>query len=142
VAHGYLSGLPFAKVLALLPFVPLPKGEPAPAASVPQGALLSVERNIATIERHLPGLLAPTMPFRGKRPGWLMLVANGDDGFWFAVDTDFVAALTSTVEALEALVDTYADDDPHRELASERLGHFQRLAEDVSTALTRAGASS
>ena len=86
------SSMPMRSLLPILSDMPLPEPGETLGRDVPQGALLDVERNLHTLERHLDALLACMLPSRGKRPGWLMLVANGGGSFWYEVCTQFPEA--------------------------------------------------
>ncbi|MDX9722136.1 MAG: helicase-related protein [Myxococcota bacterium] len=117
----YLSDVPLGVLVALLPVLPLPEQNVVAADEVPQGALLDPERNLHTIERYLHLLLEPAYPLRGRQPGWLSLVWNGAEGFWFEASTDFAGVAENTSEALEALLETYPEGDEMREAVVEML---------------------
>jgi ATP-dependent helicase HrpA len=110
--HHFLPGTPLGTLLALLPYVPLPGAEERLARESIEGVLLEADRNLHGIARHLDRLLAPMLPERGKRPGWLALVANGGGGYWYEVMSDFPDALETTVTALEDLAKTIPAADP------------------------------
>ena len=76
-----------------------------------EGALLEAERNVHAIARGLPRLLAPAMPLRGKRPGWLMLVSNGGGGYWYEVTRDYPEALETSLHAVRDLREALPGDD-------------------------------
>ncbi len=113
--HGELMSGPLAAVLALLPHVPLPAPDQELLRDVPEGALLEADRNLHTILRYLDRLLEPMLPARGKRPGWLMLVANGGGGYWFEVYPDYKDALETTLVSLGDLMQTLPPADPVQE---------------------------
>ena len=100
-----------AYVLAAIPVTVWP-GMPGSVPTVrlpPLGALLEAERNLHLIERYLPSLSLPVLPeaAKGKKKqrhfGWLALVANGGDGYWFDLMEDYDGALYTSLEALEQL---------------------------------------
>jgi ATP-dependent helicase HrpA len=105
------SSMPIGELLGLLPDMPLPVVGEKLRRDVPQGALLDVERNLHALERYLPDLLRCMKPARGKRPGWLMLVANGGGSFWYEVCPQFPEALEASVLSLEDLMGRLSDDD-------------------------------
>lgn len=112
--HGLLAhNTPLGRLLCLLPLMTLPADDSDLTNDVPEGALLDIERNLHTIERHLDRVLKPMYPSRGPHPGWLMLVSNGAEAFWFEVSTDFQEALevsaTAVSDLLEALPDYEQD---------------------------------
>jgi ATP-dependent helicase HrpA len=110
--HHFLPGTPLGTLLALLPYVPLPGPDERLERESIEGVLLEADRNLHGIARHLDRLLAPMLPERGKRPGWLALVANGGGGYWYEVMSDFPDALQTTVAALEDLAQTVPAADP------------------------------
>ena len=123
----YLGEHSLAATLAMLPFIPLPE-EDAPLCQVTDGVLLDITRNLHTIERHLEQLLLPMRSSHKKRPGWLMLVTNGADGFWYEITPSFIEALEATAEALETLEEEAALDKGDQgylkiQALSERFAH-------------------
>lgn len=110
--HHFLPGTPLGTLLALLPYVPLPGPDERLGRESIEGVLLEADRNLHGIARHLDRLLVPMLPERGKRPGWLALVANGGGGYWYEVMSDFPDALQTTVAALEDLAQTLPAADP------------------------------
>lgn len=114
-----LWGRPMAlgKWLALMPHVPLPepRGDGAPKADMPRdvplGALLELDRNLHTLARLLPKLLAPHVISKEKQGGWLALVSNGEGGFWVELVSDWIDALHTTLESLRDLRAALPDDD-------------------------------
>ncbi|MGM0578563.1 MAG: helicase-related protein [Myxococcota bacterium] len=117
--HHFAQGWPLGVILALLPYMPLP----APGAhldrDVPQGILMEADRNLHELGRWFDRILTPSLPHKGKRPGWLTLVANGAGGYWFEVLTSFKDALEATSDALEDLADHLPDADPLQERLAE-----------------------
>ncbi|MCB9785732.1 MAG: ATP-dependent RNA helicase [Deltaproteobacteria bacterium] len=110
--HHFLPGTPLGTLLALLPYLPLPGPDERLQRESIEGVLLEADRNLHGIALHLDRLLAPMLPERGKRPGWLALVANGGGGYWYEVMGDFPDALETTVSALEDLAETIPAADP------------------------------
>ena len=108
---AFATGTPLGALLAILPHLPLPAPDANLRCSVPEGALLELDLNQHTLARHLPHLLEPMLPGHGKRPGWLMLVANGGGGYWFEVGLDWREVLETTVVSLDDLVGSLEEDD-------------------------------
>ncbi|MCO4760299.1 MAG: ATP-dependent RNA helicase [Myxococcales bacterium] len=109
---AWLAGMPLVPLLYLLPMAPLPNPKADLSCRVPEGALLELDRNGHTLERHLPDLLKPMRPGRGKRPGWAALVSNGAGGFWFEISTDLPDASAQTLGAIDDWIAGLADGDP------------------------------
>jgi ATP-dependent helicase HrpA len=104
--HGLLAhNTPLGKLLCLLPFMPLPDDDSDLTNTVPEGALLDLDRNMHTIERHLDRVLSPMYPSRGPHPGWLMIVSNGAESFWFEVSSDYQEALEVSAAAISDLLE-------------------------------------
>ena len=78
---------------------------------VPLGALLELDRNLHTLARILPKLLAPHVISKEKQGGWLALVSNGEGGFWVELVSDWIDALDTTLESLRDLRAALPDDD-------------------------------
>ncbi|PKN58327.1 MAG: DEAD/DEAH box helicase [Deltaproteobacteria bacterium HGW-Deltaproteobacteria-14] len=97
-------GTSLAELLCLLPHIPLPDGAPTQIADVPLGALLESDRNIHTLGRFVDRVLEPGLPQRGRNPGWLTLVSNGETAFWFEMVDDFPDALGTTLHAVKDLM--------------------------------------
>ena len=60
------------------------------------------------------------LPSRGKRPGWVTLVSNGADGFWYEVSSDFREGLATSIDALRSLA-AYLSFDPQKQEELDRL---------------------
>lgn len=127
--HGvFASGTRFGRLLALLPVMPLPRGSEAPAADIPEGALLTVADNWSTLEWLLKErLLVPAMPMVGKRPGWGALVANGLGTYWFEVMRSFPAAVQTSSVSLQELLDGLPEAHDAREWLPDQLEALQTL---------------
>ncbi|TNF27639.1 MAG: ATP-dependent RNA helicase [Deltaproteobacteria bacterium] len=113
--HGYFKwgrGSSLAELLCLLPHLPLPEGAPAPIPDVPLGALLESDRNLHTLGRFVDRVLEPGLPHRGRNPGWLTLVSNGETAFWFEVVDDYPDALGTTLHAVRDLMHALPLQDP------------------------------
>lgn len=110
---GLMWGRPMAlgKWLALARVVPLPKGRADVPRDMPIGALLEVDRNLHTLARLIPKLLSPYVVSKDRQGGWLALVGNGEGGFWVELISDWVDALTTTLESARDLRKTLPDDD-------------------------------
>ncbi len=118
--YRFFVGIPLAKLLAVLPHVQLPKPKKSLQKLGFEGALLEVDRDMHTIERHLRKLGTPMLPSRGKRPGWVTLVSNGADGYWYEVTSDFREGLATSIDALRSLA-AYLAHDPQRQEELDRL---------------------
>ncbi len=105
------AGTPLGELLALLPLLELPADDERLARDVPEGALLEADRNLHTLELYLDRLLRPALPSRGRRPGWMMLVANGGGAYWYEVSSRFPEAVSTTCDALDDLIDVLDGDD-------------------------------
>ena len=133
--HGIFAHRTFLwQMICLLPILPLPGPDADLTNELPEGALLEVDRNLHTIERHLGQLLTPMRPQRGPHPGWLMLVSNGAGGYWFEVTPDFMEALEVTAGALSDLEDGLPDYEVEIFRATVAL---RQQAEDRLEALRR-----
>lgn len=106
-------GRPMAlgKWLALIRVVPLPKGRAEVPRDIPVGALLEIDRNLHTLARLIPKLLAPYIVSKDRQGGWLALVSNGEGGYWAELISDWVDALTTTLESARDLRKVLPDDD-------------------------------
>jgi len=113
--QAFAEGLPLGLLMGLLPYMPLPQPDQAVGREIVEGALLEIERNAHAIERGLDDVLRPSLPQRGKKPGWVMMVANGGGAYWFEVNRRFGDALGQTVHALDDLLEALPDDDGMRE---------------------------
>ncbi len=121
------QGTPLQALLLQLPTMALPPAGVKLTCPVPEGALLEIDRNLHTIERHLADLLTPAQGGQ-RRPGWVTLVGNGAGGFWFEVIADWREAVETTAVSLEALADDLDDSDPLRPDVLAR----QATVEDVA----------
>ncbi len=126
------QGTPLQALLQQLPSMALPTPGTKLTCPVPEGALLEVDRNLHTIERHLGDLLAPAQGGQ-RRPGWVTLVGNGGGGYWFEVITDWREAVETTAISLEALADDLDDDDPVRPEVLARQETVEALARSWET---------
>ncbi len=108
--HTLAAGTPLGALMALLPVLPLPEDGADLRCTVPEGALLEVDRGHHTLLRHLPQLMAPMAQHTGRRAGWAALVHNGDEGYWYEVMPDFRDAVETTAAALGQLGNQV--DDP------------------------------
>jgi ATP-dependent helicase HrpA len=136
--HIFATGTPLGALLATLPLLPLPKPGADLRCSVPEGALLELDRNQHTLARHLPALLQPMLPSHGKRPGWVMLVANGGGGYWFEVGMDWREVLETSLTSLEDLQQALPDEDPLQPEVEKRLEEVRPRLEAVQEALQSA----
>ena len=118
--YRFFVGIPLAKLMAVLPHVQLPKPKKHLQKIGFEGALLEADRDMHTIERHLRKIGAPMLPSRGKRPGWVMLVSNGADGFWYEVCSDFKEGLATSIDALRSLA-AHLSYDADRQAEIDRL---------------------
>jgi HrpA-like RNA helicase len=109
--YRFFVGMPLGKLMGLLPHVPLPKPKENLQKIGFEGALLEADRDMHTIGRHLQKIGTPMLPSRGKRPGWVMLVGNGADGFWYEVASDFREVIATSLDALRALSNHLGDDE-------------------------------
>jgi ATP-dependent helicase HrpA len=117
--YRFFVGMPLGKLMGLLPHVPLPRPKENLQKIGFEGALLEADRDMHTIARHLHKIGTPMLPSRGKRPGWVMLVGNGADGFWYEVTSDFREVIATSLDALRAL--------------SNHLGHDEKLRATVDS---------
>ncbi|MBI5607694.1 MAG: ATP-dependent RNA helicase [Deltaproteobacteria bacterium] len=109
--HVFAQGTPLGALLAILPLLPLPAPGQDLRCRVPEGALLDVHRNRHNLLRHLDLLLTPMLPHAGKRPGWVGLLCNGDEGYWYEILSDYREAVLAT-DAATALLAEQLGDDP------------------------------
>lgn len=137
-SHIFAAGTPLGTLLALLPLLPLPKPDANLRCTVPEGALLEVDLNAHTLLLQLPNLLKPMLQGNGKKPGWVMLVANGGGGYWFEVGMDYREALETTLISLDDLLEVVPEADELHKLALALLEKWQPQLEAVRTALDRA----
>ena len=135
--NRFLVGMPLGKLIRLLAVVPLPDPDTRLPRAHFEGALLEADRNLHALEKHLDQLLVPMLPSRGRRAGWLMLVANGAEGYWYEVTTNFGEAVTTTVAALRDLATTVAKDDEIQQRIEPLITHMSGLADDVQAILRR-----
>jgi len=139
-------GRPMALVkwLALLPHVPLPepRGDGSPKADVPRdiplGALLELDRNLHTLARLLPRLLSPHVISKERQGGWLALVSNGEGGFWVELVSDWMDALTTTLESLRDLRTALPDEDALASQIDSELTTLEQRSFDTHDALENA----
>lgn len=130
--------VPLAEVLCLLPHLPLPDGEPEVARDVPEGALLESDRNLHTIARFLDRVLAPGLPTRGKHPGWLAIVSNGETGFWFEVMGDYQDAVQTSLAALVDLGHALPHADKLQEQVEAMTADLAQRSDDLEAAMDAA----
>ena len=135
--HRFAQGLPPGALLELLPVLPLPAPDATLPRDIPDGALLETDRNLHTLEQHLGRLLEPCLPGRGKRPGWVTLVANGQGVYWYEIDTHFPQAIASTIEALRDLGQGLHDEDDLQKRLGGLLSRFEELRDTVTAILAR-----
>lgn len=125
------EGMPLALAVGMLPYMTLPSpGEPVGRLIV-EGALLEIERNAHAIERGLEDLLKPSLPSRGRKPGWVMFVANGGGAYWFEVNRRFGDAVGQTVNALEDLREGLPAEDGMAEMVEELLAQWSEALDAV-----------
>lgn len=136
--HKWGRGTSLAELLCVLPHLPLPEGELAPIRDVPQGALLETDINLHTLTRFVDRVLEPGLPYRGKHPGWLTLVSNGETGFWFEVVGDFPDAVTTTLGALHDLLHALPTTDPLHARVATLIETVDARAEALDLALDAA----
>jgi len=137
IEHGRMKwgqSASLAEVLCLLPHLPIPEGEPERIRDVPQGALLESDRNQHTLARFVDRVLSPGLPQRGKHPGWLTLISNGETGFWFEVIGDYPDAVATTLESLRDLIRAVPPGDP----LHTRLEALEATVEERALAVTAA----
>ena len=123
----FAQGTPLQALLAQLPTMRLPPAGERLTCPVPEGALLEIDRNLHTLERHLSSLLQPAQGGQ-KRPGWVALVANGGGGYWFEVITDWREAVETTAVSLENLAEQLEDDEPLRPEVQALQDEFEVIA--------------
>ncbi len=133
-AHVFAQGTPLGALLAILPLLPLPSAGQDLQCQVPEGALLDVHRNRHNLLRHLPLLLVPMLPHAGKRPGWVSLLCNGDEGYWYEVLTDYREAVLAADAALSLLAEQLADDPEGGPAAKAALVRMETAAAAVRQA--------
>ena len=133
--HTFAQGTPLGALLATLPHLPLPKPGDNLRCSVPEGALLELDLNQHTLARNLAALLRPMLPSHGKRPGWVMLVANGGGGYWYEVGMDWREVLETTLTSLEDLQQNLDDADALQPQVQALLGQVRPKLEAVQAAL-------
>ncbi|MCA9514982.1 MAG: hypothetical protein KC635_08580, partial [Myxococcales bacterium] len=131
-------GGPLAEVLCVLPHLPLPEGEPEQHRDVPEGALLESDRNLHTIARFLDRVLAPGLPSRGKHPGWLALVSNGETGFWFEVVSDYQDAVQTSLAALVDLGHALPHSDKLQDRIEAMTSDLAQRSDDLEAAMAAA----
>jgi hypothetical protein len=125
------SSLPMGQLLGMLGDMPLPAPDDALKKDVPQGALLDVERNLHTLGRTLDRLMECMLPSKGKRPGWLMLVANGGGAYWFEVCPQFPEAVEATSLSLDDLLGRLGDSDDLTERVAELASRWGDILDTV-----------
>ena len=130
------AGTPLGELLELLPHLELPGDDERLARDVPEGALLEADRNLHTLERYLDRLLLPALPGRGRRPGWLMLVANGGGAYWYEVASRFPEAVTTTCDALDDLADALQSGDPIQPRLTELRTRIGERRDAIDTLLS------
>jgi hypothetical protein len=117
VYKGSLArGVRLGRLLKLLPHISLPDSETPLSREQLDGAILSPEKNGATLVQFLSQLLLPMKPARGKRGGWLAIVANGMGEYWFEVIGDYWAAVQTCVLSLEELITRVDDAEPLKQI--------------------------
>ena len=135
---SFAQGTPLGALLALLRFLPLPAPGANLRCAVPEGALLEVDRNLHTLGRHLPRLLEPMAGNDARRPGWVMLVANGGGGYWFEIGVDFREVLEVSLLSLEDLVQNLPEDEPLLADIEAQIDRLRPQLEAVQEALANA----
>jgi len=137
---GLLWGRPLAlaKWLALLPHVPLPESRPEVPRDIPIGALLELDRNLHSLARLIPKLLSPYIVSKERQGGWLSLVSNGEGGFWVELVSDWMDALTTTLESARDLRKSLPDDDALASQLDSELMSFEQRRFDCLDALENA----
>ena len=135
---SFAQGTPLGALLPLLRFLPLPPKGADLRCTVPEGALLEVDLNLHTLARHLPRLLAPMASSDRRRPGWVMLVANGGGGYWYEIGMDFREVLEVTLLSLEDLALNLAEGDPLAADIEARIEQIRPQLDEVHEALAAA----
>ncbi len=136
--HRWGRAMALAKLLSLLPLMPLPKDGAKKFGGVPLGAFLDTERNLHTIARFIDRSLEPGLPSKGRHPGWLSFVPNGEGGFWFEVIGDLPDAVLTTREGLKDLLTRLPADDALSVSAAALLAKVETLDEAIGAALAAA----
>lgn len=109
---AWAAGTPLRALLEQLDDLPIPPPGTDLSCTVPDGVLFEADRNLHGLMRHLPTLLKPMRPSRGKQPGWLALVGNGAGGFWFEVMHAWPDTVEATDDAMTQLAAALDDTDP------------------------------
>src|SRR5690606_36872977 len=105
---------------------------------LPIGALLELDRNLHTLARLLPRLLAPHVMSKGRQGGWLALVSNGEGGFWAELVADWMDALNTTLASLRDLRTALPDEDPLASQIDSELTTMEQRAFETEDALDQA----
>ena len=118
-------------LLAYLPHIKLPDPNGQYERAEIEGALLDPRKNWGTLEPWLGRLLEPFLPDRGKKPGWLAVVANGLGEFWLEVIFDFWAAVQTNVLSLNELIRELGGDEDLGDMHtnSQQLARLKPLVE-------------
>ena len=74
-----------------------------------------------TILRHLAKIGDPMLPSRGKRAGWVTLVCNGAEGYWYEVSSDLREGIATSLDALRNLANHLGHDAAQRRQVDELL---------------------
>lgn len=133
-AYGVVLRGTLAEVLALLPRLPAPG--PDLEHKAPPAAIVSWDRSLHLVARHLPQLMRLLVGPQVVRPGWVALLHNGQGGVWFELLDDYVDALGSSLEALGAMrgaPDLAADDELRQALAATEQ-RLRGVASELSAA--------
>ncbi len=130
----FSPGVQLRTQLKLLRWMPLPSPGDDLTCTVPEGALLDVERNLHALQRHIDAVMIPMKPSRGKTAGWCALVANGVGGYWFEVLRGLRDALQTTVLSLEDLLGRLPPDDALEANVRGKLERFTTISESVKNA--------
>jgi ATP-dependent helicase HrpA len=137
-AYGVMLRGGLREIMVMLPYLPWPR-EGATSPHVPIGVLCEPDRNLHTLERHLPALLDPMLGTHVPQPGWLTLVSNGGGGFWYDVIPDFPDALGTTVDALDDLAEAGPEVAPIAEAVARQTERLLRLADALEAAFASNG---
>ena len=119
-------------LLQLLPLIRLPEVDADLSCQIPEGALLEADRNLHALARHLPKLLSPMLPRRGRQPGWVMLVDNHGGGYWYEISTSFPESVETSLHALEDLRERLEPSDALHERLDATIDELDALYEKVA----------
>ena len=124
----------FDALLTMLPHMTLPEPDAYLERAEIEGALLDPRRNWDTLSPWLDRLLEPMFPDRGRKPGWLSLVANGLGEFWLEVIYDFRAAVQTNVLSLDEMIRELGEGGDEGEQIAEVKSVFdvmQKLRDNI-----------